>query len=519
MTAPDRPRRPALRPGLRDRGRRSCIVTQATDVDVEPAWARRPSGLIAARRVALVATVARARTDRPRARDPAPARAVSVRGAQPRVTTSSSGTSSRVPVARSLRSTTPRRDALGADDELHRHADEVGVGELHARAHVAVVVEHVDALRAAAPRRCARRPRCTAAALLAAAGHDDEVHVVGRERRAATRCRARRGAPRRPRRARATRRCRSNPSPSGAARRSRRCSARRAPREYFVPSWNTWPTSMPRSIDERLPAARARVAGHDRHDVGPHVDVEVATEHRVAHVVVELVRAGDPRRSGAATAGRRRRRSRRRSAGRCSPSGARGARRSRRRRRGAPSSARAPAASANSLTSRSPGTMREPELAVDVERDRTSTASTARRRGASATPAMPGRSGVCTFSQRRRGRRRARPPGSGGDCRARGLDVGGVVAARAPDEVVLADRGDGHELVVHVAAHLARLRLDRPEREPAALEHAVVRVVHRAGSSRAGRRGRGRTSTRPSSGTRGRAAARSGAGARRGTSS
>ena len=60
-------------------------------------------------------------------------------------TASSSGISSRSPVARTLRSTIPAADALRADDELHRHADEVGVGELHARAHVAVVVEHVDA--------------------------------------------------------------------------------------------------------------------------------------------------------------------------------------------------------------------------------------------------------------------------------------------------------------------------------------------------------------------------------------
>ena len=62
----------------------------------------------------------------------------------------------------------------------------------------------------------------------------------------------------------------------------------------------------------------------------------------------------------------------------------------------------------------------------------------------------------------------------------RGFDVGRVVAVLAPDEVVFADRGDGHELVVHVAAHLARLRLDRPERETAPFEDAVVRVEHLA---------------------------------------
>ncbi len=35
-------------------------------------------------------------------------------------------------------------DALGADNELHGHADEIGVGELHTGTHVAVVEQHVD---------------------------------------------------------------------------------------------------------------------------------------------------------------------------------------------------------------------------------------------------------------------------------------------------------------------------------------------------------------------------------------
>ena len=44
------------------------------------------------------------------------------------------------------------------------------------------------------------------------------------------------------------------------------------------------------------------------------------------------------------------------------------------------------------------GHEREAELAVDVERDRTSAASLGSTPRNSATPAMPGRSGVCTFS-------------------------------------------------------------------------------------------------------------------------
>jgi hypothetical protein len=62
---------------------------------------------------------------------------------------------------------------------------------------------------------------------------------------------------------------------------------------YFVPSWNV--TDFDAAIDrERLPAARARIAGRDGDDLRPVRDVEVATEARVAHVVIDAVRAGDP---------------------------------------------------------------------------------------------------------------------------------------------------------------------------------------------------------------------------------
>ena len=58
------------------------------------------------------------------------------------------------------------------------------------------------------------------------------------------------------------------------------------------------------------------------------------------------------------------------------------------------------------------------------------------------------------------------------------LYVGRVLAVGAPHEVVLADRGNRHELAALRTSHLARLRLDRAKRERAPLEHAVVRVVH-----------------------------------------
>ena len=154
-------------------------------------------------------------------------------------------------------------EALRADDDLHRHADEVGVGELHARARVAVVVEHVDAAPRRARRRAGRRPRAPSRPRRPCRAARRGARRTARARRA-TRCRARRGAPRRPRRRCARRRCRSSPSPSGARRRLRRCRSRRAPREYFVPSWNTWPTSMPRSTDSGDATARARIAGRRR---------------------------------------------------------------------------------------------------------------------------------------------------------------------------------------------------------------------------------------------------------------
>ena len=85
------------------------LVTQATNFDVSPQWGT-AVGLIVLGAVALVATVARAGSDRVDgfARLPAEdvARAGQLRGSS-RLTISSIGTSSRVPVARSLRSTIP----------------------------------------------------------------------------------------------------------------------------------------------------------------------------------------------------------------------------------------------------------------------------------------------------------------------------------------------------------------------------------------------------------------------------
>ena len=60
---------------------------------------------------------------------------------------------------------------------------------------------------------------------------------------------------------------------------------------------------MPRSIDSGLPQRGHGSPGATVDDVGPHVDVEVATEHRIAHVMVDTIRAGDPRRVRRCTLG------------------------------------------------------------------------------------------------------------------------------------------------------------------------------------------------------------------------
>jgi len=54
-------------------------------------------------------------------------------------------------------------------------------------------------------------------------------------------------------------------------------------------------TDLDAAVDRQLGAAPgARVAAHHAHEIGPEVDVEVPPEHRVLHVVVGLVRTGDP---------------------------------------------------------------------------------------------------------------------------------------------------------------------------------------------------------------------------------
>ena len=122
------------------------------------------------------------------------------------------------------------------------------------------------------------------------------------------------------------------------------------------------------------------------------------------------------------------------------------------------------------------GDQRETHLAVDVECDRLQqlTGRDTELGGDSIDAGQIG--GVHLLHGGDVARRR---DASVGRCAARRhLRVGGVVAALAPDERVLAHGGDRHELVVHVPAHLARLTLDGTEGEAAPGEHARVRVEH-----------------------------------------
>ena len=86
-------------------------------------------------------------------------------------------------------------ESLGTHRDLDGHAEEVGVGELHPRADVTVVVEDVYPPRVQAlVQDVGGSPDL--GRVVAPTGQDHEVHLVRRDRRRATRCHGRRGAPR-----------------------------------------------------------------------------------------------------------------------------------------------------------------------------------------------------------------------------------------------------------------------------------------------------------------------------------
>ena len=129
--------------------------------------------------------------------------------------------------------------------------------------------------------------------LLAAPGHDDEVHVVGRER----------GRPREPVLVVVLLDDRGDDARHAdavAAHHHRVLLAVlvgvvRVERLAVLGAELEHVPDLDAAVDrQRLAAAGARVARHDRHEVGPHVDVEVAAEHRVPRVVIDSFAPGDP---------------------------------------------------------------------------------------------------------------------------------------------------------------------------------------------------------------------------------
>ena len=127
--------------------------------------------------------------------------------------------------------------------------------------------------------------------------------------------------------------------------------------EYFVPSWKTWLTSMPRAPLSSPPHSGQPSPGSATTRSAHCVDLEVASGHRADEVVVVLVGADAPRDFAfERPVGDDERARGRRRPGRASPSGCR-RRRSRPRR-----AARTPGTAQSALTglsSRSPGTQKK----------------------------------------------------------------------------------------------------------------------------------------------------------------
>ena len=365
------------------------------------------------------------------------------------------------------------REALGAEGEPNREADQVGVGELDPRAGVPVVVEHLDTglhqpvvelLGGGADR----------VATLAPAGEGDEVHRV-------------RGEGGRP----------DQPAVVVVLLGHRGDDARHAdpvaahdhgvlvPGVVLVAGVERLAVlgadledvaDLDAPVDrERRPAAGARIAGRDADQLHPPVDGHVPPDDRVAHMTVGLVGAGDPavigvdRRVGDDDVERRVVRAEV-AAGQLGvggevvvveephPVGGEGA--------GEGELVDVPVAGDERGA--------EPRSVVAVDRD--DEALQQHRLGDVEQLRDGGDAGPV---RRVDGGHRRRVDGAvvpvGGAAAGR-FDVGGVVAARAPDEVVLPHRGDGHELLAGVAAHLPRLGLDRPPGQAAAGEDPTVRA-------------------------------------------
>ena len=144
-----------------------------------------------------------------------------------------------------------RRERAAADRDPHRAAEQLGVGELLARA------------RRRARRRASRSPSSLQLGVEPVGERPLLAALACRARpsrrrtarsRAATRSRARRRTARPPPRPRAPARSRSSPSRSAARCRTRRGSSRRAARSSAVPSLKMLPTSIAGSIRIGVPS-------------------------------------------------------------------------------------------------------------------------------------------------------------------------------------------------------------------------------------------------------------------------
>ena len=269
------------------------LVRETTDTSCRSGLGYRPRLDVAGnRRVGRHArTRHRARSRRTRARPESPGVAPRIRRLSPRRRSGARRACRwRGPCARPRRAPRPLAPTTSCTGMPSRSASANFTPGLD----VAVVVEH---RRARAPRSSSysgRPSRSRSRPASPRPGTDDQVHVVRRERR-------------RPRDAVLVvvllddRGDDARHADAVAAhhhrvllRRARRCSSRRAP-----PSTSCRAGTRDRPRCRGRSTAARRTAGTGRRctivdEVGPHVDVEVATEHRVARVVVELVRAGDP---------------------------------------------------------------------------------------------------------------------------------------------------------------------------------------------------------------------------------
>ncbi len=349
----------------------------------------------------------------------------------------------------------------------------------------------------------------------------DHAHrdLPRRHRRPARGCRRRRGSARSPRRRCATRRCRSSPWPAWPALPFSSSTVHFIASAYLRPSWNTWPTSMPRAMPsvplpsgEASPATTLRMSattsgsGRSRPQLTPArwKPGLVGADHEVGHRRDAAVGDHADRLSSALTGPRKPG-----SLPRCSGISASVARRY---------SARPGELGQLDLVDRVVAAhQRQHELrracvVLAHQRDRLHRALPA---GCPAARRRPRRSSAwaCRPCASPRRRRRARPAPAPRPARRwpRSREPSENAIASSPESASTWNSCEASPPIAPVSACTAR------KLQPQAREDARVGVVHVAVLARQVVVGRGGRSRRPSSGTRARASRRSAGGSRRGT--